>query len=193
MMIMSRFAVGWLAAVMVVAPARTQGQGVTQREVSAQQQPVRPPRGGRMGQMSPERARIQRMIRQAFTHAVRTQVGLSDDQMRKLAPINRRFVQQRQALGAQERQTRMGLRDELAKSEPDQAKVQQYLDQMDGFQRQRLDLTDAEGKALGGIMTPVQLAKYRALQEKVQRQLTMMRHAAGDSARPVLPPGGGPR
>ncbi|MHB1862340.1 MAG: hypothetical protein ACYCVL_05155 [Gemmatimonadaceae bacterium] len=190
---MSRYAVGWMAAVIMAVPGRAQGQGAAQRDVNAHQQPARPPRMGRMGQMSPERARIQRMIRQAFTRAVRIQVGLSDDQMRKLAPINRRFVQQRQALGAQERETRMGLRAELAKAEPDQAKVQQYLDQMDGFQHQRLDLTDAEGKELGGIMTPVQLAKYRALQEKVQRQLTMMRHAAGDSARPVLPPGGGPR
>ncbi len=153
--------------------------------------------GGRQGrgQGGPERMRIQRQIRQAFTRAVRRQVGLSDDQMRRLAPINRKYVGERQALAREETATRMALRDELAKAQPNQDSVARLSNRLQAIPRQRLDLNDAEDKELAGIMTPVQLARYRALQERVQRQLNAMRApVTGGDARPLAIPdtsGGG--
>jgi hypothetical protein len=129
--------------------------------------------------MQARRARIQREIRRAFTRAVRNQVGLTDDQMRRLAPINQEYVRQRQEVARQERDTRIALRAELAKEKPDQDKVSQYLQQLQEFPRQRLDINDAEDKQLAGIMTPVQVARFRALEERVQRQLNMMRGRRG--------------
>jgi hypothetical protein len=128
-----------------------------------------------------------RQIRQSFTRAVRTQVGLNDDQMRKLAPINAKFSRQRQALSQEERAARVSLRDELDKQNPDEAKVAQLSDQLQLYPRKRLDLNDAEDKELSAIMTPVQLARYRALQERVQRQLNMMRPPMGPGGPPPPP------
>ncbi|MDE3174186.1 MAG: hypothetical protein KGN74_14035, partial [Gemmatimonadota bacterium] len=137
------------------------------------------------------RARIQREIRMAFTRAVRNQVGLSDDQMRRLAPINQKYVRQRQGLAREEQATRQLLRAELMKPQPDQDTVARYLAQLQTFPRQRLDLNDAEDRELGSIMTPVQLARFRALQERVQRQLNMMRGARGGRGGPGENPGRG--
>ncbi len=169
---------GVLAALCALAaPVAGRGQSDTGRAAHGQQQQPPPP-GNRGG--PPQRARLQRQIRQAFTRAVRTQVGLTDEQMQKLAPINQKFAMQRQALVREERQARMALRTELAKDQPDQAKVSQYTVQLQAIPHKRLDLNDAEDKDLGGVMTPVQLAKYRALQERVQRQLNAMRGGRDD-------------
>lgn len=159
----------WLAlvAVLVAAPAAARAQGDTGRRGEG------PP--GMMRGRGAERMRIQREIRQAFTRAVRNQVGLDDDQMRKLAPINRTYAQQRQALAREERGIRMALRDELSKAQPDQDSVAKLSDRLQALPRRRLDLNDAEDRELSAIMTPVQLAKYRALVERVQHQLNMMR------------------
>ena len=190
-----RTIVGVAMALVVSLPAVSRAQrDTTQRDtMQRDSQPPRmgPPRGGPMGPggRGADRARIMRQIRQSFTRAVRTQVGLSDDQMRKLAPINQKFGRQRQALAQEERSARGALRDELYKASPDEAKVAQLSDELQQFPRKRLDLNDAEDKELSAIMTPVQLARYRALQERVQRQLDLMRPPMGAEGPPPPPPG----
>jgi Spy/CpxP family protein refolding chaperone len=90
---------------------------------------------GMRGQRGADRAQLQRRIRQAFTRLVRTQVGLSDDQMHQLAPINQKFVRERRQVAQQERELREQLRAELAKPSPDQAKVAEYSDKLQQFPR----------------------------------------------------------
>lgn len=172
------------AALALALPARgaAQGTGSADSARAAQLPPGGPDGSPRM--------RLQRQIRQEFTRAVRTQVGLTDDQMRKLAPINQKYVVQRQALARQERDARMALRAELMKEEPDQVKVADYSAQLQAIPHKRLDMNDAEAKELSTIMTPVQLAKFRALEERVQRQMNAMRGRRGDGLGP--PDGAGP-
>lgn len=173
-----------VAALTLALPARGSAQGGGGADTGRAMQM---PPGGPGG--SP-RMRLQRQIRQEFTRAVRTQVGLTDDQMRKLAPINQKYVGQRQALARQERDTRMALRAELMKEEPDQAKVADYSAQLQEIPHKRLDMNDAEARELSTIMTPVQLAKFRALEERVQRQMNEMRGRRGEGMGP--PDGAGP-
>ncbi len=178
-----------LLAVLVSAiPVAVRAQGDTGRQARAQQSPPPPQQGGQGG--GPQRMRLQRQIRQAFTRAVRTQLGLTDDQMHKLQPINQKYVGERQALVREEREARLSLRDELAKGQPDQAKVSQYTAQLQAIPHKRLDLNDAEDNELAAIMTPVQLAKYRALQERVQRQMNAMRGQRDDGLGPPPDSGG---
>ncbi|HET7631096.1 MAG TPA: hypothetical protein VFK16_02140 [Gemmatimonadaceae bacterium] len=162
-------------------PSAAQGQRGTGRRQSTQ--------AGRAGALGAQRAgqggramdreEMRQRITRAYTHAVRTRVGLSDDQMHKLAPINRKFVQQRMKLAEDERGVRLQLRDALASPSPDPKAVAGYSAQLQDIAHQRLALTDAEEKELAGIMTPVQLARFRALQERVQRQLEAMREREG--------------
>jgi hypothetical protein len=178
-----------------VVPASASAQRAAQRRMTAGESARGGERGMQENPMQARRARIQREIRMAFTRAVRNQVGLSDDQMRKLAPINQKYVRERQEIARQERDTRLELRAELMKAQPNQDTVSAYLARLQAFPRQRLDLNDAEARELGGIMTPVQLAKFRALEERVQRQLNMMRGGGrGARGEPMGPPpdsGGG--
>ncbi len=182
-----------LAALALSVPASARAQRDTGRRGNQGAGMMRGRQGRGQGGM--ERMRMLRQIRQAYTRAVRRQVGLSDEQMRKLAPINRKFVGERQALELEERNTRMALRAELSKAQPDQDSVAKLSDRLQAFPRQRLDLNDAEDRDLAAIMTPVQLARFRALQERVQRQLNTMRQPLmGGDAPPLSLPdstGGG--
>ena len=178
-----------ILAGLLVVPASARAQRAAQRPMTVGESARGAGRGMEGNPMQARRARIQREIRMAFTRAVRNQVGLSDDQMRKLAPINQKYVRERQEIARQERDTRLELRAELTKTQPNQDTVAAYLTRLQAFPRQRLDLNDAETRELGGIMTPVQLAKFRALEERVQRQLNMMRGGGrGGRGGPMAPP-----
>jgi hypothetical protein len=175
-----------LCAVAAV-PLQAQHAGPPPRDPAGPPMRMRMQGGPPGSPQSPERQQLQQRIRQAFTRAVRERVGLSDDQMQRLAPINHKYQQQRQALAREERATRESLREELASASPDAAKVQQMSAQLQDFQRQRVDLNDAEQKELGDVMSPVQLARYRAMQEQFQRRMNEMRRqrqAPGDTIPP---------
>src|SRR5207248_4751733 len=135
----------------------------------------------RMGQQLPDeqrgnRVQLERQVQRMLYQMTRRRVGLTDAQMNQLLPINRRFEQQRGAIQQQERETRLALRDAMRDSgQVDQAKVSGYLDKLVQLQHQRATLIEQEQKDLAQFMTPLQRARYTALQEQVRRRVQQMR------------------
>lgn len=123
----------------------------------------------------PDRARLEGEIRRGFARAVRQRVGLTDDQMRRLAPLTQKYEQQRRQLQADERRVRMRLQTELRGASPDSAVVSHQLDSLLLVQRRRVQMIEAEHRELASVMTPVQRARYFALQEQVRRRVEQMR------------------
>jgi hypothetical protein len=155
------------------------------------------PRAGAGRQMPGEagdanRAQLERRFRQTLYQMTRRRVGLSDAQMTQLVPINQRFETQRRAIQRQERQTRLALRDAMQDStHADQAKITGYLDKLVQLQRQRVDLIAQEQQDLAAVMTPLQRARYTALQEQVRRRVEQMvrqKRAGADSSLERTPP-----
>ena len=137
-------------------------------------------------------AAAQDRVRQRIARLLRERVGLSDDQLRRLGPISQRFDVRRQALFREERDARQALRRELSVESADQNRVSAQLDQLFVIQRRRLDLAAEEQRELAAFMTPVQRARYLALQEHVRRRANEMRRRRGGG--PGRPGGGrGPR
>ena len=129
-------------------------------------------RGGLRGQPPAERQMLQRQVRQAFAKAVRRQLNLSDDQMRKLQSVDLKYERQRIALLRDERQARQGLKSTMDDStNVDQAKVDGFLSQLVKAQRTRADLLEGEQKELTGFLTPLQRAKYFAMKERLNRRM----------------------
>jgi Spy/CpxP family protein refolding chaperone len=135
-----------------------------------------------------DRAAAQDRIRERVILLLRERVGLSDDQMRRLAPISRSFEVRRQTIFREERTTRQALRRELTVESADEARVAAHIDQLFALQRRRLDLAAEEQRELAAFMTPVQRARYLALQEHLRRRADDMRRRRGGG-----PPGGGGR
>jgi Spy/CpxP family protein refolding chaperone len=129
---------------------------------------------------SARRARLEGEVRRGFARLVRQRVGLSEDQMRRLAPLARSHDQQRRELQQQERRTRASLRDLLREARPaDSAQVARLLQTLIEIQKRRVALVEIEQRDLATVMTPFQRARYVALQEQVRRRLEQMRHRRG--------------
>lgn len=166
-----------IAMLASAGPLAAQRGAALEGEASA----VQPPRGGgrnaMMGRMMEER-----LVRQRLAQRAREVVGLNDDQMTKLAAMDRELTPQRVQLVQDEMRTRQALRRAMADSTVDQTKIGDYTSKLVDLQRRRTDLLDAEQKQLGTFMTPLQRAKYLALEEQVRRlvsQRLMNRGRAG--------------
>jgi Spy/CpxP family protein refolding chaperone len=130
-------------------------------------------------QAADPRAAAQNRVRERVARLLRERVGLSEDQMRRLAPVNRRYDARRQVLFREERELRQALRRELSAATADQNRVSAQIDQLFVLQRRRLDLAAEEQRELAAVMTPVQRARYLALQETVRRRADEMRRRRG--------------
>jgi len=84
--------------------------------------------------------------------------------MQQLQRVNTRFGPQLSAVVIQERTSRRELRRELTAAQPNQARVSTLLDTSIRLQKQRIALIEAEQKELATFLTPVQRARYLALQ-----------------------------
>lgn len=126
---------------------------------------------------------VGRDMRAAFARRVQQVLGASDEQMRRLAPINRRFEDQRRAMLLDERAVRGELRRELRAATPDEAKVGQLLDRLFASQRRRLELVEQEQRELAAVLTPSQRARYLVLQQEVRRRVEGMRQERGRRGR----------
>lgn len=139
------------------------------------------------------RAQLEQQFQQKLYQLTRRRVGLSDEQMDRLVPINRRFETERRGIQREERETRLALRGALRdSSQANQSQISGYVDKLVQLQRRKLDLVDQEQRELSQFMTPAQRARYMALQEQVRRRVEQLRrkNAVADTSGGVqLPPG----
>lgn len=139
--------------------------------------------GGGGGQNGPRRQQMEQQLRRNLWQIAKQRIGFSDAQMTQLQRTSQRFDERRRALQQDEHAQRLLLRQELlADANADQSRVAQALDRLHLLQRQRVDLLIEEQKEFATFMTPVQRAKYAALQEQVRRRVDALRRQRPDSA-----------
>jgi periplasmic protein CpxP/Spy len=136
----------------------------------------------RAGQRPLQRAAAPRdtllvQVQRRMAQMVRQRLRLTDVQVRRLQQTNRRYDEQRRLLLEQERRTRRGLRDLVTADSADQNRVSALLDTMLLIQRQRLDLVQQEQRDLAQFLSPLQRAKYFALQEQIRKRLEDFRRS----------------
>jgi hypothetical protein len=142
-------------------------------------------RGGGPGG-GPGRAQMEQQLRRRLWEIAKQRVGFTDAQMSQLERTSRKYDERRRALAVDERAQRLTLRQELtadakADAKADQDRVARALDRLHQLQRERVDLQIAEQREFATFMTPVQRAKYAALQEQVRRRADSLRRARPDS------------
>jgi hypothetical protein len=130
----------------------------------------------------PPRQQLESRLRQGLWRITKQRVGLDDVQMTRLTQTSQRFDARRRTLAQDERQQRLALRTEiLADNDANQSRISNALDRLLALQRQRIDLQIEEQRELAGFMTPIQRAKYAALQEQVRRRVEKLRRQRADS------------
>ena len=144
--------------------------------VAAQRPNARSQALGAGGQDTAGRAQLESDIRRGFARIVRQRVGLNDEQMTRLGPVAMRYEQERRQLQMAERNARLSLRATLRDEQSaDPKQVERSLQVLVDVQKRRVQLLEAEQRDLAAIMSPVQRAKFMALQEQVRRRLEQMR------------------
>ena len=134
------------------------------------------------GQNLSRRQMLEQQIRRTFWRVAKNRIGFTEEQMSRLERISQRFDQRRHALAQQERLLRVGMRREiLSDSAANQGAIASALDELQTLQRQRLDLQAEEQKEFSAFMTPLQRAKFLALQEQVRKRMQELLRARPDS------------
>jgi Spy/CpxP family protein refolding chaperone len=124
---------------------------------------------------SSQRPAVQALQRRVFEVVQRT-LGATDDQMRQLTEVNRRYQEDRRELNQKDRQARQTIRAEVLRdSSADQKLVARMLDQLVDVQRQRIEIFTREQRELAKFLTPVQRAKYATLQEGLRKKVEQLR------------------
>jgi protein CpxP len=145
------FRAGTLA--LLVSAAAAEGQGVKAPTANA------------------NRPALEQQFRERVAKLAQDRIGLTDAQMGQLQQSNARFGPQLNQIAAQEREARRQLRLELtAGQDANQQHVSDLLDKSLQLQRQRIWIVEAEQKDLARFMTPVQRARYIALQQQFRRR-----------------------
>jgi hypothetical protein len=127
---------------------------------------------------------LEKQFNQRVAKLAQTRIGLSDAQMAQLEQSTAQYSPRLNDLAAQERQTRQQLRLELTSSQPNQQKVGELLDTSLQLQQQRLTLVQAQQKDLARFMTPVQRARYIALQQQFRRRTQELARQQGSKPLP---------
>jgi hypothetical protein len=122
------------------------------------------------------RAQMEQRFRQRLANLLRTQLGLSDDEMRQLSDVNQRFDVQRREVNRREMMTRRSMREEVLKRDSANAgRIEQLLTEQFKIERERIDLTEAEQRELSRFLTPMQRARYLGVQEQIRREMDQLR------------------
>ena len=123
------------------------------------------------GDASGNRVALEQQFRQRAAAVAKQRIGLTDAQMTQLEQSNARFGPRLNQIAAQERETRRQLRLEMTSTtEPNQQHVSSLLDASLQLQKQRIALVEEQQKDLARFMTPVQRARYIALQQQLRRR-----------------------
>ena len=124
---------------------------------------------------STQRPAVQALQRRVLEVVQRT-LGATDDQMRQIMEVHRKYEGERRALNQKDREARQTIRAEVLRdSLADQDKVARTLDELVDVQRQRLDVFAREQRDLARFLTPVQRAKYATLQEGLRKKVEQLR------------------
>lgn len=148
---------------------------------------------GRQAPTPAQRDSLEVRVRVRMEQMLRTQIGLNDEQIRRLAATNRQFEGQRRELFEQERRVRIELRAAIELGDSTQnARIGPLLDRTMQIQRERLTLQEAEQKELATFLTPLQRAKLFGMEEQMRRRMQEMRENSNRVPRGTRPPRGEP-
>lgn len=136
------------------------------------------------------REQLERRLQQRLEAVVQQRLGLTDEQRTQLREVVRRIEPSRRVLRQDEFRDRSALRAELMSAQPNEGRVAQLLDGMPTFERRRAELLEQEQRDLSRFLSPVQRARYFALQDEMRRGvLEVQRRRLGrDGDSPDAPP-----
>lgn len=119
---------------------------------------------------------IEEQLQQRIATIMQERLQLNDEQLRQLVEVTRTFERERMQVRSQDYRLRTAMRTQLlAGDTASQERVAELLEQMPRVERRRIDLMESEQRELAKFLTPVQRARYIALQDEIRRNMEQIR------------------
>ena len=133
----------------------------------------------RQGGAPPGRLQLEREVRARLHDIMRREMRLDDTQIERLDRTLTTYEGRRRALLRDEREARLALRDAMGaarsadstRARANDAIIAASLDTLLVIQQRRVDLVIEEQRELATFLTPLQRARFFALQENLRRVL----------------------
>lgn len=175
-----RFSISTLAAALMVLLLST----AAVQSVAAQSGDSSQMRGGRRPGAQQGAPNGRPMLERAddfIDKILRERLQLTDDQSAKLRAHGKRIDVDRMALRKEERDFREALRQELTPGvTPNDAKLTELMNRWPTLERKRVALQEREQKELSAFLSPVQRARFFALQDEMRRMMQEAQWRRGD-------------
>ena len=133
-------------------------------------------------------------IERRFAERVQANLGLNDEQMRKLKATHERIGPRRRQLIRQGLGYRMALQGQMrpgVAANPDSVRV--YMDGIKRVRAEQIALDEEEDREMAGYLTPVQRAQFHMMRTRLLERANELRRARQGRMGPADRPGGGVR
>ncbi len=143
-------------------------------QASAQSGPPQA-RQGRSGQPRGDRE-MEQQVQRRIGAMLKERLSLTDDQLVKLEAVTMKLERDRRAVRGEEFRLRSAMRRHLlAGDAASNDSVAPLLDRLPALERRKIDLMELEQRELAQFLSPVQRARFMALQEEIRRNMDEIR------------------
>ena len=125
---------------------------------------------------------IEQQLQRRIAAIMKERLELTDEQLRRLEGVTVKLEQERRRVRGEEFRLRSALRRQLlAGDSASSDSVATLLDRMPAVERRKIDLMETEQRELAQFLTPLQRARYLALQDEIRRNMDEIRDRRGSS------------
>ncbi len=141
------------------------------------------------------RSQLERRIRARFAQIVREQLGLTDEQSRRLGQVVQGFQGDRRRLAGDENAARRQVDSLLAAPQASEEQARSLLRRMSDLREEEMRLSRREQDSLLEVLSPTQLLRFDVLREELGARIRRLRQfmrgpARPGGRRPIQPPPG---
>ncbi len=157
-------------------------------ELHAQSGPpqVRPQRSGMPSRGDRE---MEQQVQRRIGAMLKQRLSLTDEQLKQLEAVTQKLEGDRRSVRSEEYRLRSTMRAQLlAGDSASNDTIAMLLERMPRLERRKIELMENEQQELSQFLSPIQRARYMALQEEIRRNMDEIRQrregSSGSGGRP---------
>ena len=132
---------------------------------------------------------MEQQVQRRIGAMLKERLSLTDEQLTQLEEVTKKLDRDRRSVRSEEYRLRSTMRAQLlAGDSASNDTIALLLERMPRLERRKIDLMEAEQKELAQFLSPLQRARYVALQDEIRRNMDEIREK-----RESAPPGSGSR
>lgn len=137
-----------------------------------------PPQGRQQRGSMPSRndREMEQQVQRRIGAMLKERLSLTDEQLKQLEAVTQKLEHERRSVRSEEYRLRSSMRTQLlAGDSASNDTIALLLDRMPKLERRKIELMENEQKQLAAFLSPLQRARYLALQDEIRRNMDEIR------------------